>query len=133
MEDFKMYKKADEFYSDGFKIEILCSKQAVEELLPLLNCLLQQGSIGHSANIVVDPESDREQDFFFDGDGSSKIQEIRVNELMWDEKWTFETSRGRMIKDGVWWKETEYKGLRKKVEKGTCQEECQCEKLPQEE
>ena len=136
------WEKANEFYADAFKIEIFCSKQAIEDLLPLLRSLQAQGSVGHTANVVIDPESrERAEAFCFDGDGSSKIQEIKVKQLYWHEKFDVNTSRGRLQKDGAHWKKienTELKELFNKVKniegavaeqtKGTCEPGCQCEK-----
>lgn len=135
-----MHEKANEFYADAFKIEIFCSAQAVEELLSLLKSIQHQGAIGHSADIIIDPDSkDKAQGFFFDGDGSSKIQEIKVKQLYWHDLFRINTNKGMLEKDGIYWKVEENKELEKiqkrirtieevrdKQTKGTCEPNCQC-------
>ena len=132
------WEKANEF--TPFKIEILCTPQAVEELLPLLRHLQACGAIGHSANIVVDPDmKERKENFFFDGDGSSGIGEIRIKRLHWHECRDINTHKGRMHKDGKYWKVEENKefgkikkaldnieNVRDQQAKGTCEPDCQC-------
>lgn len=60
------------------RIEIKCSPDALEQLLPLLKELRTLGSVGSSRSIRID-DWDGRTNFGFDGDGSAKIGEIRVN------------------------------------------------------
>ena len=55
------------------KIEIECTDTAAKEsLLPLLDYLKAQGSIGHTADFKVDNKI-----FTFDGDGNHRISSIK--------------------------------------------------------
>ena len=48
----------------------------------LLNYIKKNGNTGHSFNIVVDPDSDNEESFGWDGDGSDYIEEIKTTKDM---------------------------------------------------
>lgn len=64
----KLYEK-----NNTVKIEIECTDTAAKEgLLPLLDYLKAQGSIGHTADFKVDNKW-----FTFDGDGNHKISSIK--------------------------------------------------------
>jgi len=59
-------------------IEIVCSDQAVEELVPLLKEFKIMGSQGSSRSVKIE-DWDGKSNFGFDGDGSAKIHSIKVN------------------------------------------------------
>lgn len=60
------------------KIEFEASDEAAESLVPLLKELRKMGSQGSSRNIKID-DWDGRSSFGFDGDGASKIGEIKVD------------------------------------------------------
>lgn len=60
------------------KIEIECSDQALEELLPLLRQMEIMGNQGSSRSIKIE-DWDGPSDFGFDGDGNAKIRSIKVD------------------------------------------------------
>lgn len=57
-------------------ITIECSKSAIEELLPILKTLQKMGIMGCSRCIKIEEFG---ENFYFDGDGSSKIIDIKVD------------------------------------------------------
>lgn len=59
-------------------IEIECSDQAVEELIPLLRELENMGALGSSRSIKIE-DWDGRSNFGFDGDGNAKISSIKVD------------------------------------------------------
>lgn len=59
-------------------IEIECSDQAVEELMPLLRELQRMGHQGSSRSIKIE-DWDGKNKFGFDGDGNAKITTLRVD------------------------------------------------------
>ncbi len=50
-------------------------------LVKLLQAIKLAGNVGHSFSIVVDPDDEREQKFFWDGDGADSIRDVRVERL----------------------------------------------------
>ena len=83
----KFINDLNESYRDKVTIEISCTEAAAyESLLPLIEYIKRNGSIGHSFDIVVEPESTKEdgkRSFGFDGDGPDVIYDIKIN----DEKY----------------------------------------------
>lgn len=71
-------KIVNEKHNSERTIEIKCSGQAVEELVPLLRELKRMGSQGSSRSIKIE-DWDGKNNFGFDGDGSSKIGDIVVD------------------------------------------------------
>ena len=71
-------------------IIIECSESAAKEsLLPILDHMRFNGQIGHSYEIVADPDRTKDegkQSFFFDGDGSDKIFSIKLNGEEWKKE-----------------------------------------------
>jgi hypothetical protein len=65
------------------KISILCTDQATQDLLPLIQTCKEAGQIGHTISITTDHDYDGEytNKFYFDGDGSSKILKIKNRPL----------------------------------------------------
>ncbi len=63
------------------EIILYCTEQATEELMPLLDKLRHLGKIGASREITVEPVDidDDGNVFYFDGDGSSKIQRMTLD------------------------------------------------------
>ncbi len=61
------------------QITIICSEQAAEELAPLLEECKTLGAVGASRSIKIE-DWDGESNFGFDGDGSSFIDSIKVEE-----------------------------------------------------
>lgn len=59
-------------------IEIKC-RDGEDNLERLLNHIKNIGNTGHSFSIIVDPESDDTEKFYWDGDGSDNIREINVS------------------------------------------------------
>lgn len=71
------YRKAVDSQLD--KIEIEC-RDTEGELSKLLAWISRSGNVGHSFEIIVDPENkDFNMRFFWDGDGSDHIGDITVN------------------------------------------------------
>ena len=61
-------------------ITITC-KDGDNNLEDLLNYIKSNGNIGHSFNIVVDPDDkERRKEFGWDGDGSDSIRDIKVKQ-----------------------------------------------------
>jgi hypothetical protein len=69
--------RIDERLADK-KIEFEASDEAAESLVPLLKELRKMGSQGSSRNIKIE-DWDGKSSFGFDGDGASKIGEIKVD------------------------------------------------------
>jgi len=60
------------------KIEILV-KGDEGQMAKMLEYIRSNSSIGHSFEIVVDPDSDGTRKFYADGDGSFFIKHIKLN------------------------------------------------------
>ena len=60
-------------------IEFECNSYTTKEcMLPLIEHIAEIGNVGHSFEIVVDPESsENKRTFYFDGDGSHQIKNIK--------------------------------------------------------
>lgn len=59
-------------------ITIIC-RDNEDSLENLLQYIRKSGNIGHSFSIIVDPKSDGEKSFGWDGDGSDYIKDIKVD------------------------------------------------------
>ena len=44
----------------------------------ILEAIKTLGSIGHSCQVVIDPNTEEEQSFYYDGDGSDRILDIEI-------------------------------------------------------
>ena len=75
--DIKEYNKVNN------TIEIECNSFTIKEfLLPIIEYIRDIGNGGHSFEIIVDPESsENKKSFFFDGDGSHSIKNIKLNSI----------------------------------------------------
>jgi len=69
------------------KIEVIGSDNE-GSLMKLLEYIQSNGNTGHSFEIIVDPEDERKESFFWDGDGSDYIKDIKKTDL--EEKETEE-------------------------------------------
>lgn len=64
--------KRDEYHTK--KYYTICCRDGDNQLLDLINYIAKNGNGGHSFDIVVDSgDKEREQHFFWDGDGSDRI------------------------------------------------------------
>jgi hypothetical protein len=69
-----------ESYHDEVVLTVKCNRAAAEALEPLLDHIKKTGAIGHTFDIVVDPDnSDYRKRFGFDGDGPDRIHDIKVS------------------------------------------------------
>lgn len=59
-------------------ITIIC-RDNEDSLENLLQYIRKSGNVGHSFSIIVDPKSDGEKRFDWDGDGSDFIKDIKVD------------------------------------------------------
>lgn len=66
-------------------IIVKCTEQAAKEcLLPLLNGIKSRDRIGHSFDIIVDPEDNESEKFSMDGDGGAHIRNLWDNGKEYD-------------------------------------------------
>lgn len=63
----------------GTKTITIECRDGDDTLEKLLNYIKSSGNTGHSFSIVVDPKSEGEKKFFWDGDGSDSIRSIKVS------------------------------------------------------
>jgi hypothetical protein len=64
--------------SNNFQIITLKVRDNENRLKDLLEYIKGIGNIGHSFSIIVDPDdSDYKKEFFWDGDGSDYIKDIK--------------------------------------------------------
>ena len=62
-------------------VTVKCSNAGAEALQKLIEYIKKNGNTGHSFSIIVDPESEDEEKFFWDGDGADSIGDIEVEQL----------------------------------------------------
>lgn len=68
--------KTEGFSEISFKVK----GDAANSLVRMLHHIKSTGSIGHSFQIVVDPDSSEYRETYgFDGDGADRIDDIRVD------------------------------------------------------
>lgn len=66
---------------EGEKHYVLTVRDESDEIYNLLKCISDVSRMGHSFNVVVDPNNDKyESKFYIDGDGTDKIYDITVEE-----------------------------------------------------
>lgn len=64
---------------DKRTITVVCTSEAAEEcIVPMLEYMAKIGNVGHSYDIIVDPHSNDEKKFGFDGDGASYIHKVEM-------------------------------------------------------
>lgn len=83
----RVWKRAekDSIY-DKMEITIECNRAAMDEIVPLLEEMKAMGSIGSSRSITIEDWSENgEAVHGFDGDGPSKISDIKTRLLEADE------------------------------------------------
>ena len=68
----------EEYKRDSHKIEIACSEQAAEELIPLLREFRTMGNQGSSRSVKIE-DWDGKSNFGFDGDGAAQIASLKLN------------------------------------------------------
>lgn len=69
-------KSEDNFVDISFKV----SGDAISELIKLLQHCDSVGGGGHSFEIIIDPEiKENKRTIYFDGDGSDRIKDIKLN------------------------------------------------------
>jgi len=75
----KKYKSKFEESSSYKEIKIVC-KDTEDELENLIEYIRKIGNMGHSFDIVVDPDtSDYKRNFGWDGDGADTIKYVIIN------------------------------------------------------
>lgn len=62
----------------NIKIITITCRDGDNTLEKLLNYIKSSGNTGHSFSIIVDPKSEGEQKFYWDGDGSDSIKSIKI-------------------------------------------------------
>jgi hypothetical protein len=72
-------------YRPQATVTVACSNSGAEQLNKLIEYIKTNGNTGHSFSIIVDPESETEEKFFWDGDGSDSIGDITVEQLDSDQ------------------------------------------------
>lgn len=76
--DKKVIKESSDYSKQKEYIgyEVLC-RDSEGSLKELIEYIKETGNTGHSFEIIVDPESEGEKKFFWDGDGADMISEIK--------------------------------------------------------
>jgi len=69
-------EKMNESYDDFKKITIVC-RDNDKCLEMILNAIKDKGNVGHSFDVIVDPDDEPEK-IGWDGDGSDYIKSIKV-------------------------------------------------------
>lgn len=121
-------EKAEE-YPYPYKITLLCTGSAVCDLVPLLEKCRVAGSVGHTMQIVTDPDMrEAKEQFLFDGDGASGIKGITVSRLNWKKTRSLHTTDGVLNDwEGAWISEEEknkrMKANRSEGKGNTCEAE----------
>jgi hypothetical protein len=72
-------KTLNEWKNAELKTITITCRDLDNTLEKLLNHIKQVGNTGHTFNIIVDPRSDDEKRFEWDGDGSDYIKEIKIS------------------------------------------------------
>lgn len=67
-------------YNDEVEVSFRVKGDAKSEMVEMLKYISDIGGVGHSFEIVVDPDlSDYREEFFFDGDGADGIDDIKID------------------------------------------------------
>lgn len=76
-------KLIKESYRKDMHLIVNDSEGSIRKLIETIQDYTQ---MGHSFEVVVDPgDSDYEKSFYIDGDGSDKIEDIDIEEIIEDE------------------------------------------------
>lgn len=76
-------KLIKESYRKDMHLVVNDSEGSIRKLIETIQDYTQ---MGHSFEVVVDPgDSDYEKSFYIDGDGSDKIEDIDIEEIVEDE------------------------------------------------
>lgn len=76
-------KLIKESYRKDIHLVVSDSEGSIRKLIETIQDYTQ---MGHSFEVVVDPgDSDYEKSFYIDGDGSDKIEDIDIEEIIEDE------------------------------------------------
>lgn len=69
------------------KVVTLVINDAEDQIIDLIKCIQSIANAGHSFNVVVDPDNeDYKNEFYIDGDGSDKINEIKTSDSVTESK-----------------------------------------------
>jgi hypothetical protein len=60
-----------------YKITLEVSSSAKDDILPILQTFQKMGKLGSSRSIIIDEYAE----YYFDGDGASKIYDIKIEEI----------------------------------------------------
>lgn len=72
--------KVPKLRSEDEKHYILHLRDVDQKILDLLKCIKGTANMGHSFDVVVDPDCDGGQKFYIDGDGTDHIYSISIND-----------------------------------------------------
>lgn len=76
-------KLIKESYRKDIHLVVNDSEGSIRKLIETIQDYTQ---MGHSFEVVIDPgDSDYEKSFYIDGDGSDKIEDIDIEEIIEDE------------------------------------------------
>ena len=76
-------KLIKESYRKDMHLVVNDSEGSIRKLIETIQDYTQ---MGHSFEVVIDPgDSDYEKSFYIDGDGSDKIEDIDIEEIIEDE------------------------------------------------
>lgn len=64
---------------DDLKTITITCRDHDNKLFKLIEYIKKSGNVGHSFSIIVDPEGDGTKKFYWDGDGSDRINDIEVS------------------------------------------------------
>lgn len=78
MKKFKNYIENSKEKNSGIVIYTIKCKDRDNNLKDLIEYIKENGNGGHSFEIIVDPKSESEKTFGWDGDGSDYIQDIKT-------------------------------------------------------
>lgn len=82
----KLSKLISEKKSKSSKKKItLVVNDSQGELEKILTYLKSTGSAGHSHSIIMDADEKNSEKYFWDGDGSDKIYDMKIEELSEDD------------------------------------------------
>jgi len=85
----RVAKKKLADYNDPHEIVITGKGDGMISLAKMIRYMMMIGNWGHSFSITVDPDSDTEKSFGWDGDGADSIKSVELDnkEVEKDEDW----------------------------------------------